>query len=192
MTIFDPSTTPSRDHARRDRPFRERLGRALADVAPGLASALGGPMAGAAAEAVRRAVLGEGVADEDAAVEAAIRTATPETLAALRDAELAFARAVLDGQLAAAKIAAADRDNARAREIARRDPTPAVLGFAVITGFFVVVAIMLSREVPPGAETEFSILLGALATMTAAVVNYYFGSSADSHEKTRLIGGFGR
>ena len=31
-----------------------------------------------------------------------------------------------------------------------------------------------------------SIMLGALATMTAAVVNYFFGSSAGSREKTRL------
>ena len=30
-------------------------------------------------------------------------------------------------------------------------------------------------------------MLGALATMTAAVVNYFFGSSAGSREKTRLI-----
>jgi hypothetical protein len=31
-------------------------------------------------------------------------------------------------------------------------------------------------------------MLGALATMTAAVVNYFFGSSAGSREKTRLLG----
>ena len=46
---------------------------------------------------------------------------------------------------------------------------------------------MVARRLPPGAETEFSIMLGALATMTAAVVNYFFGSSAGSREKTRLM-----
>jgi hypothetical protein len=46
---------------------------------------------------------------------------------------------------------------------------------------------MVARRLPPGAETEFSIMLGALATMTAAVVNYFFGSSAGSKEKTRLM-----
>jgi hypothetical protein len=48
---------------------------------------------------------------------------------------------------------------------------------------------MVSRKLPPGAETEFSIMLGALATMTAAVVNYFFGSSAGSREKTMLLSG---
>ena len=47
---------------------------------------------------------------------------------------------------------------------------------------------MLLRQLPVEAETEFSIMLGALATMTAAVVNYYFGSSAESAEKTRAMG----
>lgn len=67
------------------------------------------------------------------------------------------------------------------------DWTPSVIGAAIILGFFIVLGVMVARKLPPGAETEFSIMLGALATMTAAVVNYFFGSSAGSKEKTRLI-----
>ena len=67
------------------------------------------------------------------------------------------------------------------------DWTPSVLGALVILGFFVVLGVMVAKKLPAGAETEFSIMLGALATMTAAVVNYFFGSSAGSREKTRLI-----
>ena len=68
---------------------------------------------------------------------------------------------------------------------------PLMILARAISGFagqvFAVLAIMVAKKLPPGAETEFSIMLGALATMTAAVVNYFFGSSAGSREKTRLI-----
>ncbi|MEM9840896.1 MAG: hypothetical protein AAF830_17325, partial [Pseudomonadota bacterium] len=62
------------------------------------------------------------------------------------------------------------------------------LAAAVVVGFFGVLATMLAVDVPTGAETEFSIMLGALATMAASVMNYYFGSSAGSKEKTLLLG----
>ena len=70
-----------------------------------------------------------------------------------------------------------------------RDWTPSVLGALIIFGFFLTLAVMVARKLPAGAETEFSIMLGALATMTAAVVNYFFGSSAGSREKTMLLTG---
>ena len=87
------------------------------------------------------------------------------------------------------RIAAGDRADARARQTAMDDWTPTVLGALIIIGFFVVLGAMVTRNLPPGAETEFSIMLGALAAMTAAVVNYFFGSSAGSKEKTRLMRG---
>jgi len=92
-----------------------------------------------------------------------------------------------------ARIDASDRASARARHQAMDDWTPAVLGSLIVIGFFTVLGVMVARKLPVGAETEFSIMLGALATMTAAVVNYFFGSSAGSKEKTRaLIGDIGK
>ena len=85
------------------------------------------------------------------------------------------------------RVDAGDRANARARHMAMKDRTPMVLGALIILGFFIVLGFMVSRTVPTGVETEFSIMLGALATMTAAVVNYFFGSSSGSKEKTWLM-----
>lgn len=168
-----------------------RLGRALVGIAPGLAAAMGGPLAGAATERLAEAVLGHTATRPGAteALERSILAADPETIAAVRKAEWAFGAAVLEASQAARETAAADRADARARHIAMRDATPAVLGIAVIGGFFSVLIVMLVRELPPQAETEFSIMLGALATMTAAVVNFFFGSSADSREKTQIMAG---
>ncbi|MHA7871313.1 MAG: hypothetical protein ACX939_03080 [Hyphococcus sp.] len=165
---------------------RGRLKRAIARTAPTLANALGGPLAGAAVSALSKALFGADTADEDALSDALIN-ASPEHWLALQKAERDFAIAIRQAQVEEARIAAGDRANARARQAQLQDWTPSALGAVIIFGFFVVLAAMVSRRLPPGAETEFSIMLGALATMTAAVVNYFFGSSAGSKEKTRLM-----
>lgn len=162
--------------------------RAVSNVAPTLAAALGGPLAGAAVQAVAKAVTGDDAADEGEVLTAVLQ-GDPRSLAELRLAEIDFRKAVLEADNEARRIAAGDRASARTRQQVLKDKTPAILGFGVIAGFFFVLGMMLLRELPTEAETEFSIMLGALATMTAAVVNYYFGSSADSAEKTRVLGG---
>jgi hypothetical protein len=165
---------------------RGRVKRAVAETAPKIAAALGGPLAGAAIAALSRAIFGKNDASEEA-IEAALSTAAPEHLIAIRNAELEFETAMRRALVEEARIDASDRANARARQIEIGDWTPAALGGLIIAGFFIVLAAMVARRLPPGAETEFSIMLGALATMTAAVVNYFFGSSAGSREKTRLL-----
>jgi len=167
---------------------RGRIRRAIAGAAPGLARALGGPLAGAAAEYVSRAIFGDAVTDDDALAEA-VANASPEQIIALKQAELSFQKAVLATGVEEQRIASADRADARRRQSDMRDWTPSALGAAIIFGFFIVLGAMVSQRLPDGAETEFSIMLGALATMTAAVVNYFFGSSAGSKEKTRLMNG---
>ncbi|MEQ1931280.1 MAG: hypothetical protein ABL957_12245 [Parvularculaceae bacterium] len=165
---------------------RGRLKRAIAKTAPALAEALGGPLAGKAVEKIARAIFGSGGADE-AALEEALKTASADQLIALKRAEAEFAAAMRNADVEEERIAAGDRASARARQTALDDFTPAALGALIVGGFFIVLAVMVARELPEGAQTEFSIMLGALATMTAAVVNYYFGSSAGSREKTRLL-----
>ena len=165
---------------------RGKIKRAIARAAPGLARALGGPLAGAAVEQLSRAIFGDGAVDEDALAEALL-AATPEQVLAIKKAEQDFQIALRQAGVEELRIAAGDRSSARERQIKMNDWTPSVLGAVVILGFFAVLGIMVAKKLPAGAETEFSIMLGALATMTAAVVNYFFGSSAGSREKTRLI-----
>lgn len=165
---------------------RGRMKRAVRKTAPKIAEALGGPLAGAAVAALSRAIFGKDDAGE-AAIEEALARATPEDLLAVRKAEIEFEVAMRNALVEEARIDASDRADARARQVEIGDWTPAALGGLIIAGFFVVLAAMVARRLPAGSETEFSIMLGALATMTAAVVNYFFGSSAGSREKTRLM-----
>lgn len=166
---------------------KKRLRSLLAQTAPELARALGGPLAGAATQAAARILLGRGEASE-AELGDAVVAASPEMLAELRLASLEFQKAILDTAAEEQRIAAEDRADARAREVALRDRIPGLLAIVILGGFFAVLGMMLTREVPAGAETEFSIMLGSLATMAAAVMNYYFGSSAGSRDKNWLLG----
>lgn len=165
---------------------RGRIKRAIRKTAPHLAEALGGPLAGAAVEKLSRAIFGGGEASEEE-IEGALKSRSPEHEVAVLRAENEFRIALRGAEVEDARIAASDRADARQRQRLMDDWTTSALGALIVLGFFIVLAAMVSRRLPAGAETEFSIMLGALATMTAAVVNYYFGSSAGSREKTRLL-----
>lgn len=165
---------------------RGRLKRAVAKTAPKIAEQLGGPLAGAAVEALSRAIFGKDAVPEDAIAEA-IEGATADQLIALKRADHDFDIALRQAAVEEHRIDAGDRASARERQSKMDDWTPSILGALIIAGFFLTLAVMVARRLPEGAETEFSIMLGALATMTAAVVNYFFGSSAGSREKTKLL-----
>ncbi|MEM9617678.1 MAG: hypothetical protein AAF936_06920 [Pseudomonadota bacterium] len=165
---------------------RGKIKRVIVKTAPTLAHALGGPLAGAAVAQISKAIFGAPDADEETLSDA-LANASPEHWLALRRAEQEFAIALREANVEGQRIDADDRADARQRQIQMADWTPSALGALIILGFFIVLAAMVSRKLPAGAETEFSIMLGALATMTAAVVNYFFGSSAGSKEKTRLM-----
>lgn len=173
-------------HADKKGKTRSKIKRMIANAAPGIAHALGGPLAGAAVSQLSRAIFGADDIDEEALAET-LERAGPEHLIALKKAEQEFQIALRQASVEELRIAAGDRANARERQIKMNDWTPSALGALVILGFFIVLGVMVAKKLPEGAETEFSIMLGALATMTAAVVNYFFGSSAGSKEKTRLM-----
>jgi hypothetical protein len=165
---------------------RGKIKRAIAGAAPELARALGGPLAGAAVEQISRAIFGAPDKKEEL-LSTALAKASPEQWLALQKAEREFVIALREANVKEQRINADDRANARARQVTINDRTPMVLGALIVLGFFTVLGAMVVRKLPVGAETEFSIMLGALATMTAAVVNYFFGSSAGSKEKTWLM-----
>ncbi len=165
---------------------RGKIKRAIAGAAPSLAQALGGPLAGAAVAQISKAIFGAPDGDEEVLSEM-LAKASPQHLVALKKAEQDFEIALREASLEGRHIDAGDRANARERQIEMSDWTPSALGALIILGFFTVLGVMVMRKIPAGAETEFSIMLGALATMTAAVVNYFFGSSSGSKEKTRLM-----
>lgn len=148
----------------------------LSTVAPMLASAVGGPLAGAATGAVIKAL---GLAPDTGpeAVAQAVVGATPEQLLALKKADQEFAQAMKALDVDAAKLAYADTADAREREEKVHDHTPAMLAYALSGGFFGLLALMMFHQMPVGSETLMNVMLGALGSSWTMAMSYYFGSS---------------
>lgn len=161
----------------------------LGEVAPTLATALGGPLAGAAAMAIKRAVLGKEEATEQEVAEA-LSVASPDVLLALREADNHFKLEMQRAGIDLEKIAAMDRESARKREMALKDKTPAILATLITIGFFGILAYLMIHGFSDSPDSEpLLIMLGSLGTAWGGVVNYYFGSSVGSKQKTMMMGG---
>jgi drug/metabolite transporter (DMT)-like permease len=62
-----------------------------------------------------------------------------------------------------------------------------ILGGVLVTGFLVVIGLMIFRAIPDANEKLLYMLLGVLAGMSGSVVNYFYGSSKSSADKTDLL-----
>ena len=85
------------------------------------------------------------------------------------------------------RLAAADRDSARKREMTVKDRMPMILGIAANIGFFSTVGFLLFRTMPVESKDVLLLLLGALTATFKDVYGYYFGSSAGSAKKDDLM-----
>ncbi|WP_107495306.1 hypothetical protein [Thalassobius sp. I31.1] len=158
----------------------------LATVAPTVATALGGPLAGVATRAIAAKVLGR----EDASfeeVEAAITGASGADLVRLKELEYEFKAQMQEADIKLEQIAAEDRNSARQRQVQMKDWTPSVLGLAIIIGFFGVLAYIFRFGLPAEGSEVLLIMVGALGTMTSQVGNFFFGSSSGSKSKDAVI-----
>jgi hypothetical protein len=158
-------------------------------VAPWIATALTGPLGGMAVEAAADAL---GVPTKTAdALKQAISGATPEQMLALKQADQAFAFQMQQLGFAniekLAALAVEDRKDARAMQVQTRSRVPAILAVIITIGFFGILVGMLGGWLAATDNQALLIMLGALGAAWGAIVNYYFGSSADSGRKTELL-----
>ena len=152
-------------------------------VAPGLATALGGPLAGAAAGALVNALGG----DEKAA-EAALLTQSPETLLALRKAEQEFAVRMRDLDIEPERLAAADR--ASARDMAKVNMRPQMILSAVfVAGYFFIFWWLLFEDIELNIRqaTMVNVLMGVLTAGVIKIMDFWFGSTAGSLAKSAML-----
>ena len=155
-------------------------------VAPTIATALGGPLAGVATKTLAGKLLDRPDATEEE-VQAAVLGADPQTLLRLKEVEAEFKKHMTDAGVKLEEIDANDRANARAREAQVRDRTPAHLAYAITIGFFGTLGFMLINGKPATGGDALLVMLGSLGTAWAGVVAYYFGSSAGSRKKDEAL-----
>jgi len=155
----------------------------LKQVAPTIATALGGPLAGLAVSAVSKAM---GIDEAD--VNETIKTGklTAEQIASIKQAEIELQKSAQELGLNFEQLAVEDRKSAREMQVQTKSYIPATLAVTVTLGFFGILYMLMAGKIMPGSEA-LMIMLGSLGTAWTGIIAFYFGSSAGSQAKDEMI-----
>jgi hypothetical protein len=153
----------------------------LGKVAPMLASAIGGPLAGAATSAIISA-LGLPADTTPTQAAAVVAGATPDQLLQLQKADEDFRVKMEQLRLDTTKLAFDDVASARNRETIVKDSTPAIMGYILVLGSLGAAGAVLAGLVPD-TSLQAGVVLGYLFSEAKQVLSYYFGSSLGSANK---------
>ena len=162
------------------------FGPLLGSVAPSIATALGGPLAGMGVKALSQALLGteNGTAEE---LSAALSSASPEQLSVVKKIDADFKVQMKSLDIDLERIAADDRASARDMQKETKDWIPRALAIGVTVGFFSIMIYILIYGLPTTGNEALLLLLGALQTAWGGIIAFYFGSSSGSQKKDQMI-----
>lgn len=157
------------------------------NLAPTLAAGLGGPMAGTATKFLANKLLGDSEATEDQIAEA-LYGASPETLAKIKEIDNQFAveMAKIDIDIYALEI----DDRKSARDLAKANMKPQmILSTIFIGGYFVMVFVLFSGQIfiSDSIRDMANILIGVLTASIPSIMQFWFGSSSGSKDKSARI-----
>ena len=152
-------------------------------IAPTIATALGGPLAGMAVSAISKAI---GVEPEKVGDLISNNKLTAEQIAQVKIAEIELQKQANELGLNFEKLAVDDRKSAREMQATTRSIVPPVLAAIVTFGFFGIMVMMLLGKVDSN-NPAILMMLGSLGTAWTGIIAYYFGSSAGSQAKTDLL-----
>ena len=161
---------------------------ALARLAPTVASAFGTPIAGMAVSALESAL---GITGSDGStdkIQAAIESGqlTGEQITAMKKADQDFQARMKELDVKLDELQLQDVEGARQMQVAKPSPVPAILSIIITLGFLGILSAMLAG-VDVTENQAFLILIGSLGAGYTQVLNFWLGSTRDSHEKTALL-----
>lgn len=155
----------------------------LKQIAPTIATAFGGPLAGMAVTAISKAL---GVEPEKVEEVISSNKLTSEQIAQIKLAEIELEKQARELGLNFEKLAVDDRKSARDMQAATRSLVPPLLATSVTVGFFGILGMMLTGKVD-ASNPALMMMLGSLGTAWTGIIAYYFGSSAGSQAKTEML-----
>lgn len=153
-------------------------------VAPTIATALGGPMAGAAVKFLGSQFLNDENASEQQVAEF-VNGANPETLLKIKQADYEFKTQMAKLGVDVFKIEADDKKNARSEH--KQSPMPAILSVTLTCLIAGIVALLFYVDVPTGAKEVLFMLLGVVVKEWGNSMQYWFGTTRSSSEKNALM-----
>ena len=154
----------------------------LEQIAPTIATALGGPLAGLAVTAIAKVI---GVDEKDVQNTIDSGKMSADQIAQLKLAEIEFQKQTQELGLNFEKLAVDDRASARELQASTKSIVPPLLALLVTIGFFgILFALMMGYA---QKSDELMIMLGSLGTAWTGIIGFYFGSSSGSQEKDKML-----
>ena len=158
----------------------------LGVVAPTVATALGGPLAGLAVEALGAAFGITNATEKDVQQALEKGKLTGDQIVQMKMAEDALKTKMRELDIQENQLYVSDRDSARKREASVQDSTNRNLAYVIVGAFLAMVGATLLGY----AKVE-SVLAGTLVGYLSAkceqILAYYFGSSRSGDRKTELL-----
>lgn len=154
----------------------------LQQIAPTIASALGGPLGGLAYEVISKVM---GVSQEDVQDILSNGKLTSDQLAQIKLAEVELQKQAQDLGLDFEQLAEKDRESARTMQVSTKSRVPQTLAFFVTVGFFSTMIALMTDNV--AKSDALLLMLGSLATSWTGIITFYFGSTSSSQRKDELL-----
>jgi hypothetical protein len=155
----------------------------LKQIAPTIATALGGPLAGMAVSAISKAI---GVDPDQVGDMISNNKLSAEQIAQIKIAEIELQKQAQELGLNFEKLEVEDRKSARDMQATTRSMMPPLLAGTVTVGFFSIMVLMFFNKIDSN-NPAILMMLGSLGTAWTGIIAYYFGSSAGSQAKTDLL-----
>lgn len=167
----------------------------VAKAAPILGTVLGGPVGSVVGAVIPLIANALGLTPEETTPDRINSMLLTDPTAAIKLAELEMTHKVELQKLVLQRAAMdfADTADARKRQVdsekatGKRDYNLYILAWIIVVGFFALCAALMKIVLPPGQNDVIFMLFGSLSTSFGAVIQYFFGSSHGSAEKTRLL-----
>lgn len=143
------------------------------------------------AAALVSSVLGCG--NDPATMEDAVRNASPEQWAKLKEKQMDHEKELIQLSLEAERIRLADVQSARQREIevikatGKIDVNLYILTWTIVVLFFGLCGLLMAVPIPAASGQVIFVLFGAIASAFGTVIQYFYGSSKSSGDKTSLM-----
>jgi len=156
----------------------------LKSLAPTLATALGGPLAGMAVEAISKAI---GVDPSEVQNVISSGKMTADQIASIQQAELTLKARAQEMGLDFEKLAVADRTSARQMQISTNSFVPPALSIMIVVAWSAVQYFLLTHVIDPSMRELIARVLGTLDGALMLVLSFYFGSSSGSQAKDAML-----
>jgi hypothetical protein len=156
----------------------------LTQIAPGIATALGGPLAGLAVTAISKAL---GIDEKDVQSTIEQGKLSADQLTSLKQAELELQAKAQELGLNFEKLATDDRKSAREMQVSTKSFVPALLSILVVCAWALIQYFLLTHVIPQEMRELVARVLGTLDGALMLVLSFYFGGSSDSQDKDAML-----